>query len=179
MERDCRGQERRGGEGLCHLRTEGTSRLDRFPGWEGCPALRREHRGPVWRGGAQGSWSGEARGEKAREGAGLGLGEDAGSARGRQEAKPPEAGGGGGAEGRDPALGGDPGLGGGREEGGTVGGCCDNEGSKIRETEGNVGRSGWSGHLPKVMPAGSADGLAVDFHRKGRKEVNPFPVMDN
>lgn len=83
------------------------------------------------------------------------------------------------AEGRDPALGGDQGLGGGREGGGTVGGCCDNEGSRIRETEGYVGRSGRSGRLPKVMPAGSAGGLAVDIHRKGGKEVNPFPVMDN
>ena len=121
---------------------------------------------------------GSQRGESPR---GCGTGPGRGR-RVRQGAAGGEAPGGGwlgGAEGRDPALGGDPGLGGGREEGGTVGGCCDNEGSKIRETEGNVGRSGWSGHLPKVMPAGSADGLAVDFHRKGRKEVNPFPVMDN
>lgn len=128
----------------------------------------------MWRGGAQGSW--EARGEKAREGAGCRAGRGRRVHQGEAGGEAPGGGGRRGAirhwvETRGWAVG--------EKRGGTVGGCCDNEGSRIRETEGYVGRSGRSGRLPKVMPAGSAGGLAVDIHRKGGKEVNPFPVMDN
>lgn len=173
MERGSRGQERRAGKGSAALdrRNKPSGPVSRA-GRVSCPeAGASQACVEGWRTRELGSQRGESPRGCRVQGWARTQGPPGGGRRGSPRRR--------WAEGRDPALGGDRGLGGGREEGGTVGGCCDNEGSRIRETEGNVGRSGRSGHLPKVMPAGSADGLAVDVHRKGGKEVNPFPVMDN